>query len=311
VDSTNYGKKIAIDLVTGEKIEFIPAKVTDNLVLMREDPNYEKRLSNLPEELKKAFRDGNWEIFENQAFGEFRQDIHVIPHFEPPAHWRRWRSCDPGYNDPFVFLWYAVDEEGTVHVYREYTRDYGDDKIAHSDQARKVMELSICKVISVEGKVSYEPEKIDFTATGLDAWACRHETKDYTGARGKSIIDHYNAGGLCDNTRAITDRKLRCATIHEYLRVYIDDNTGKERSKILIHDCCKTLIETLPLQVTDPADIEKYKDTDYDHACDSLGYGLLAYHADKSKPAPQNLTRIEQHKKDLLKRLNQKRRRLG
>lgn len=307
VDSTTYGKKIITDDSTGGKIQFIQAFVTDNITIMENDKAYVERLKNLPPELRKAWLFGDWEIFEDQVFSEFRLDIHTCDPFDIPAHWRRWRSCDNGYSDPFAFLWYAVDEEGTIHVYREYTRAYGEEKILYSEQAKKVIELSVCKVVDVNGNVSYEQEKIDFTATGIDAWSCNPLTKSVSNPRGKSIMDHYNSGGLNDCIRAITDRKARCAAMHEMLRVYVDGNTGKERSKIIIHRCCKTLIETIPLQVIDIDDIEKYKDTNYDHCVDSWGYGLLAYHADRSKPEKDNLSSIAQHKQNVIKRMHKKR----
>lgn len=296
VDATAYGKEVITDPETNGKIQFIPAKVTDNAAIMDNDPAYVNRLKNLPTELRKAFLDGNWEIFENQAFDEFRADVHTCKHFEIPAHWRRWRSNNPGYSDPFCWHWFAVDEEGTVHVYREFTREYGDTKLQYSMQAKKVLEKSIVKIVDVNGVVSYEPEKIDFTVLGHDAWQANPTTKTAANPRGKCIKDHYDDGGLHDYIRAITDRKSRKSTIHEYLRIFQDENTGKEKARVVIHDCCKKLIETLPLQSLDPLDIEKYKDTNYDHQVDCFGYGLLAYHASKSGAKPGNVTKLAAHK---------------
>lgn len=63
---------------------FIPAKYTDNKVLLEKDPNYVKRLNALPEKIRRAYRDGDWDLFEGQFFEEFRKDLHVITPFHPP-----------------------------------------------------------------------------------------------------------------------------------------------------------------------------------------------------------------------------------
>ena len=44
-------------------MQFIPASVYDNVVLMANDPNYVKRLEHLPENERRAFLHGDWDIF--------------------------------------------------------------------------------------------------------------------------------------------------------------------------------------------------------------------------------------------------------
>lgn len=273
IKATEYGRKQTTDSKTGNRIAFIPAQVYDNDILMKNDPNYIKRLENLPEAQKKAFLYGDWDIFEGQAFDEWNYNIHVVEPFAIPEHWRKWRSADNGYTDPFAWYWFAVDDYGTVFIYREYTRSYDDKKIAYSDQARKVVELT-------------KGEKVSFTVVGHDAF----NTHPLAEA-GKSIIDYYRIGGVAYCIRAVTDRKLRKATWHEYLRPYFDANISKTTSKVKIFSTCHKLIETLPQQILDENDLEKVAETDYDHWYDGAGYGLIALHANKSllvRPKPRD-----------------------
>jgi phage terminase large subunit len=53
---------------------FVSARVYDNAVLMTTDPEYVKVLENLPEARRKAWLDGDWDVFEGQAFAEWRND---------------------------------------------------------------------------------------------------------------------------------------------------------------------------------------------------------------------------------------------
>jgi hypothetical protein len=53
---------------------FIQSKLDDNPYL---DKSYERKLLNLPPEMRKAYRDGDWDIFPGQYFPEFRRKKHV------------------------------------------------------------------------------------------------------------------------------------------------------------------------------------------------------------------------------------------
>lgn len=298
--STTYGKKKIKDKDTSNVIQFIPAKVYDNKVLMENDPKYVKRLENLPPMLRKAFLEGSWDIFEGQAFEEFSLDIHVVSSkgFVIPKHWRKWVSVDNGYTDPFAWYWFAVDEQGTVYIYREFTRDYSDPKLTYSEQAEKVVELSKYTDINM-GKTEKYIEKLDFIVAGHDAW------NPHPLSQGKCIIDYYNEGGLSELAgfvKAVTDRRLRKATWHEYLKAYEDENTGVFRAKVVILDCCKKLIETIPEQIVDEHDIEKVAETNFDHWYDSAGYGLIAYHVERSKTPDKNKSEMERYKERVASR---------
>ena len=207
---------------------------------------------------------------EGVAFPEFSYDIHVVKPFEIPDHWRKWRSADNGYTDPFAWYWYTVDEFGTVYVYREYTREPKDPKVSYSDQAKQVV-------------LKTGDEKIGFTVIGHDAWAVNPLTKNQNTPQGKSIIDFYIEGGVTDCIRAVTDRVFRKATIHEYLKPYFDENAKVMTSKVKIFSTCEKLIETLPQMLIDERDPEKYQENDIDHQVDSFGYGLLAHHSRKTE----------------------------
>ena len=301
---THYGKHIITDEATGSVIQFIPARVYDNFAIMDNDPAYVRRLENLPPKKKQAYLDGDWDIYEGQAFEDFNPLIHVCEPFAIPAHWRRWRSCDNGFTDPFAWYWFAVDEDGIVYIYREFTRSKKDDKITYSEQARKVMELSRYRQLEysadrqLPGLIEHE-EQIGFTVVGHDAWSSHPLAATKSGAsKGKTIIDYYAEGGLKDCIPCITDRRLRKATWHEYLQVYAGVD-GKPTAKLKIFSTCEMLIETLPMQPEDEQDSEKVGETSIDHWYDSAGYGLIAWHSKQSEPYREALTgdakRINDH----------------
>jgi hypothetical protein len=275
---------------------YIPARVFDNEFLLKKDPNYIKNLMQLPEKEKRALLDGKWDIFDDMAFPEFEYNIHVCEPFQIPKHWKKWRSADNGYTDPFAWYWHAVSEDGTVYTYREFTRDHKDPKITYSEQAKNVVELSHYAEI-VNGREVEKDEKYAYTVVGHDAFATH--VRD---AEGKVLIDYYAEGGVYGCIKAITDRRLRKAVVHEYLKPYLDENTGKTTAKWKIFNTCKKLIETLPEQLNDPKDSEKYAESDNDHWCDGAFYGLLSYHATKSKALSPEKTFVQKDMEKIWKR---------
>jgi len=219
---------------------------------------------------------------EATAFPEFDSSVgglHVCRPFKIPKWWRRWMSNDPGFSDPFAWYWFAADQDGTVYIYREFTREPQDLKLTYSDQARRVHALSVVggevgnPEIDPVTKLSVE-ETIDFVVCGRDAFNKHPET-------GKSITDYYQEGGVIGCIEATTDRQLRAAVFHEYLRVFTGPD-GKPTARLKIFSTCRKLIETLPRLVSDPNDPEKVQECSIDHWFDACGYGLLAWHAERS-----------------------------
>lgn len=58
--------------------EFIPASIYDNHILLTRNPEYLKSLLALPEKERRAYLEGDRDVFEGQFFTEFRRDIHII-----------------------------------------------------------------------------------------------------------------------------------------------------------------------------------------------------------------------------------------
>jgi hypothetical protein len=267
---------------------------------MENDPDYITNLMQLPEKERKALLEGSWEIYDDQAFPEFDYETHTCDPFPIPKHWKRWRSADNGYDDPFAWYWHAVSEDGVIYTYREFTRDPKEPKEAYTVQAERVTELST--YIDLDNpNVGAIPEKIMYTVVGHDAFASH--VRD---AQGKSLVDYYSDGGVNNCVKPITDRRLRKAVIHEYLRPYKDGFTGKLTAKWQIFRNCKVLIQKMPDAQKDPRDNEKYLDVD-DHQIDGAAYGIIYHHAYKSRAAKVDKSEIEKDKEKLWKQLRNKR----
>ena len=117
----NQSFDISVDTPNGRKIitrRFIPAKLQDNPYLMQTD-DYYTMLSSLPDVQRKQFLDGDWDAFEDSSFPEFNKRIHVVDPFEVPRGWQRFRAADWGYSSPACCLWFAIDYDNNLWIYRE------------------------------------------------------------------------------------------------------------------------------------------------------------------------------------------------
>jgi hypothetical protein len=75
-------------------------------------------LDALPGVLRERLRYGRWVSAEGVVYS-FDPRLHLIDPFPIPASWRRVRSIDFGYSNPFVCIWVAVDGDGRMFLYRE------------------------------------------------------------------------------------------------------------------------------------------------------------------------------------------------
>ena len=279
IERTEYGEKMTVCEISGNTQQFIPAKVYDNVVLMDNDPGYVKRLENLPEDERKAFLHGDWDIFAGQYFTTFRRNKHVIEPFELPDHWRRYRSIDWGFNDHCAVYWHCTDSDGHTYTYREL---YIRETLA-SDVAKEIVRLS-------------EGEKIEYTVASVDMWqkrgiAVRNKAGEMVG---QSIAEDFLLNGVplvqADNARVIGWSRM-----NEELA---DSPDGEPWWMIFSN--CKNLIRTLPLMIRDDKKVEDVADKLEDHACESVRYYFMSRPA-RSKDKEKPKTLIQKHKDKLKK----------
>jgi Terminase large subunit, T4likevirus-type, N-terminal len=92
----------------GSDYDFIPARVTDNPIYAG-DANYLKTLRALPSHLKRAFLDGDWDVYAGQYFDRFDCSRHVVraERIEWKPWWPRWISVDWGFEHPAAVYWHA------------------------------------------------------------------------------------------------------------------------------------------------------------------------------------------------------------
>ena len=121
-------REFGIDDPDPKQVFFVKSLPTDNPYNTQE---YIEELKRLPEKLRKAYLEGNWDVFAGQYFTEWDRDKHTISPFAIPVSWKRFRAYDHGRENPACCLWGAIDYDGRVWIYREYyQKGLNVDKLA-------------------------------------------------------------------------------------------------------------------------------------------------------------------------------------
>ena len=249
----NVAFDINIDTPIGTKVitrRFIPAKLQDNPYLTQTD-DYYAMLASLPEVQRKQFLDGDWDAFEDSAFPEFNKNTHVVDPFEIPKGWQRFRSADWGYSSPACVLWFAIDYDNNLWIYRElYTK-----KITADVFARKVLELE-------------HGEYVRYGVLDASTWAKR-------GDIGPSIAETMIQQGCRWRPSDRTPKSRISGKLEIHKRLKPSDNEKKEPG-LRIFSNCRNLIRTLPLLPLDDNNPEDINTDVEDHAYDALRYGCMS-----------------------------------
>ena len=237
----------------GAEYTFIQSLVDDNFALCSKNPDYVKQLDSLPEDLRRRWREGSWDVAAGQYFEEFDRRYHVCEPFPIPKEWRRYISIDYGL-DMLACYWIAVDSNRNAYVYREYCKS----------------DLPISAAAKAINEMTPEDESIYLRLAPPDLWNRSQET-------GKSKAFLFLESGL-DLTKSNNDREAGWLAIKDLLQRDAEGN-----SRLHIFSTCPKLIQHLPELMRDP---KKPTDTmnephDITHSPDALRYFAIYW----SRPA--------------------------
>lgn len=236
---------------------FVPAKVSDNLALMDNDPEYIRRLNDLPEHLRRAYRDGDWDIVAGQVFTDWRKESHVIDEFGIPHDWNKWIAMDWGVNAPFCVLWFAEGYDKRVFCVREL---YMNGSEFERTMGVALTPKKLAQTIQLINK------RMDWNYQFMVADpACWNHPEG-----GESIAETMMNQGL-QMVPADNERMQGLARVREYLSLAPDGKPYLQFFK-----SCVNTIQTIPSLSYDERKIEDVDTALADHAYDSVRYFLMS-----------------------------------
>lgn len=217
---------------------FVQAKYLDNKYIPED---YESQLDALPEAMRRAYKDGDWDVFAGQFFTEFRRAEHVIEPFSDDATWAWFNSLpsycglDYGYTNPSCVLWGKWHDD-TLYIYRELY----EKGLTYEQLSLKVQELENPQLVYADPSIWAKKDSPTSGADKMKPLRLR---------------------------QAMNDRVIGWNFLKQLLKT----------KKVKIFSTCVNLIRTIPYMVHDERNVEDLDTTAEDHAVDAWRY-LAATH---------------------------------
>ena len=243
-----------------------------------------------PKDWCDRFLKGSWDIRGGQIYKEYNEDIHVVDDFEIPKHWQRYMAMDWGINEfhRCVTLWGAVDEEGTLWIYRELS----------------VTGLLASEVAAQQKLLTqpFDKEPLPRTENGGLIAYFDPSTDHRGGIVERTIMDEFALHGVYGR-KANNDVHAGINKVGEFL--HINPITGKPRLKIF--KSCKWLRRGMKLYQWKPGSAEG-QGTDQplkrnDDECDTARYLIMSVLEDKTAPIPKDKNNLTLYNEMILSKM--------
>jgi phage terminase large subunit len=242
-----------------------------------------------PKDWCDRFLKGSWDIRGGQIYKEYNDSVHVIEPFKIPDHWERYISMDWGINEfhRCVTVWYAVDEKGTIYIYRELSVT----GLLASQVAQRIKDLSahdknIPRVGDGGGIIAYFDPSCDRRGGIVE----------------RTIMDEFAIHGVYGRA-ANNDVEAGINKVSEAL--HVREDTGKP-GLLIFNDCTWIrrgfkLYQWQPIRIDGTGSDKPLKKDDDE--MDSVRYGIMAILEDRSTAAPKKTTKMDAYDREILNQM--------
>lgn len=252
---------------------YIPSKLSDNKILIENDPNYVNNVATASAGrtwLYKAWMSGDWNIVAGGMFDDvFREDVHILKPFKIPSTWSIYRSFDWGSSKPFSIGWWAKSDGSPCTLANGKRVAFPTGSLiridewygytGNPDEGLDMDDRDIAKKI-------VEHEKL----MGWDVEDGPADPMIFNETNGGCIADFYTAEGIywvaADKGVRVTGWKQVKALLSESLKEH------PENPCMYIFDVCVEWRRTVPTAVRSKTNIDDIDTDSEDHICDEMRY---------------------------------------
>ncbi|MEJ5360149.1 MAG: LAGLIDADG family homing endonuclease [Desulfobacterales bacterium] len=248
---------------------FIQSFLSDNRVLVENDPKYAARLASIQDPaLRRAWLEGDWDVFIGQAFQLTSR--HIIRDGElpaPPPHVPLYMTFDWGFGVPFSVMWWWVDSEDRLYGFAEW---YGMGGAPGDNEGLRLTDSEIADgIIEREAKMGIWGRPIVRLA-GPDCW---NKKPGYMGGgQGPSTAEVFRDKGLALRP-GDPSREAKLRAFRE--RIALPRDPAK-RPMLVVYESCKHFIRTIQSLVYDDERPEYLDEEQELHAFDSACHVVMA-----------------------------------
>ena len=283
--------------------DFIRAKLADNPIYAN-DAAYHRTLEALPEHLRRAFLEGDWNVFAGQYFDVFEFGRHTVRPEELRLEpwWPRWISIDWGFQHPSAVYWHcAVPAAGSSQPSAfSYQKRSGDPRNIETRSFRGDAERARISSAALSDNYQLTAENFRPAADSARIVTYREFVQSGLSPRmlAQGIAERSGRERISDvflSPDAFAHRTSE-ASIAEQLGEVLaasglprpapadDDRVGGwqlmyqllESDAWLIAENCAKLVDCLPQLVRDNRRVEDIRKVDGDDPADAARYGLVS-----------------------------------
>jgi hypothetical protein len=232
--------------------------------LVENDPKYVKQLTGIKDPiLRRAWLDGDWEVYIGQAFQITQR--HILKDANPPPYVALYMTFDWGFGKPFSIGWWWVDHEDRLYRFSEW---YGWNGV--EDEGLRMPDSAIAEgILERENKLGISGRHIVRLA-GPDCW---NKKADYRGGgQGPSTAEVFQQKGIVlrpgDPNRVLKIRAFR-------ERLVVPPEADK-LPKLVVASGCKHFLRTIPSLAMDDENPEDIDTEQEDHVFDDACHVVMA-----------------------------------
>jgi Phage terminase large subunit len=264
------------ELYSAKDYDFIRAWLSDNPIYAN-DAGYRQTLETLPEHLRKAFLDGDWNVFAGQYFNIFDYGRHTArpEEIRLEAWWPRWISIDWGFQHPSAVYWHCA-VPATVES-RKFKVEGEPNPLGASSSFnfqpstlnsrivtyREFVQNGLSPRMLAQG-IAERSGRENISEVFLSPDAFAHRTAEASIA--EQLGDVLTTNGLPRPSPADDDRVGGWMFMYQLL----------ESNAWVITENCTELIQCIPTLVRDNTRHEDIRKMDGDDPADSARYGLVS-----------------------------------
>ena len=252
--------------------DFIRARLADNPIYAN-DAAYQRTLAALPEHLRRAFLDGDWNVFAGQYFDVFDFARHTVRPEELRLEnwWPCWISIDWGFQHPSAVYWHCAVPQAVARDPWPATREnlgplHGTRDTEHGSRIvtyREFVQSGLSpRMLAQAIAERCGRERIGEVFLSPDAFA--HRTSEASIA--EQLGEVLSLYGLPRPAPADDDRVGGWQYMYQLL----------ESDAWLVTRNCAHLIDCLPRLVRDERRLEDVRKMDGDDPADAARYGLVS-----------------------------------
>ena len=252
------------ELYDASDYDFIRARMTDNPIYAN-DAAYRRTLEILPEHLRRAFLDGDWNVFAGQYFDVFDVGRHTARpediRLEP--WWPRWISIDWGFKHNSAVYWHCAVPASGAPTDRSYQSPGTNHQSPRIVTYREFVQSGLSPRMLAQAIAERSGrERITDVFLSPDAFAHRTSESSIAEQLGEVLV----VNGLPRPSAADDDRIGGWQLMYQLL----------ESDAWVITDNCAKLIDGLPLLIRDDDRVEDIRKVDGDDSADAARYGLVS-----------------------------------